>query len=225
MSSIVRFHVTQRTADGTRVPIADGGRVVLEPTRLIVVEGDPDEMVIPARIAATLVDGRVDMVMDATGPSWCWRIFVQDAQRNTLHEGYYAVPESASPLDYPADLVEVDQMTLVPAESAVPAWDAVVSTVEGYAVQAAGSAVTVAAHSAAAQSAADEAAESASMATTNAAAATVAAQDAALSAATAGLARVHVDPSPDYPGGHVARITYPAHLSPRAHVLRLPIGV
>ena len=55
MSSVVRFNITQRTAEGTRVPIVGGGRVALEPTRLIVTEGDPDEMVIPARITARLV--------------------------------------------------------------------------------------------------------------------------------------------------------------------------
>ena len=144
MSSVVRFNITQRTAEGTRVPIVGGGRVALEPTRLIVTEGDPDEMVIPARITARLVDGRADVPMDATGVAWCWRIVVQDAQCNTLQEGHYAIPESATPLDYPADLVEVDPATLVPAEPAVPAWEAVASAVEGYAQAAAASAVLAA---------------------------------------------------------------------------------
>ena len=129
MGSVVRFNITERTAEGTRMPIMGGGRVALEPTRLIVTEGDPDEMVIPARITKRLVDGRADVPMDATGVAWCWRIVVQDAQCNTLQEGYYAVPESATPLDYPADLVEVDPETLVPTEAAVPAWEAAVEAV------------------------------------------------------------------------------------------------
>ena len=129
MSSVVRFNITQRTAEGTRMPIVGGGRVALEPTRPIVTEGDPDEMVIPARITKRLVDGRADVPMDATGVAWCWRIVVQDAQLNTIQEGHYAIPESATPLDYPADLVEVDPETLVPAEAAVPAWEAAVEAV------------------------------------------------------------------------------------------------
>ena len=144
MTSVVRFNITQRTAEGARVPIVDGGRVVLEPTRLIVVEGDPDEMVIPARITVPLVDGRADVLMDATGVAWCWRIVVRGARRDPLQEGYYTIPESATPLDYPTDLVEVDPKTLVPAESSVPAWEAAVSAVEGYAQAAADSAALAA---------------------------------------------------------------------------------
>ena len=124
--NIVRFNITQRTAEGTRVPIADGGRVVLEPTRLIVVEGDPDEMVIPAKIAAPLVGGRADVPMDATGVAWCWRIVVQDARRDTIQGGYYAVPESAEPLDFPRDLVRVDPATLAPEAEPEAAWWAAV---------------------------------------------------------------------------------------------------
>ena len=130
MGSVVRFNITQRTAEGTRMPIVGGGRVALEPTRLIVTEGDPDEMVVPARITKRLVNGRADVPMDATGVAWCWRIVVQDAQFNTIQEGHYAIPESATPLDYPADLVEVDPETLVPAETAVPAWEAAVEAVQ-----------------------------------------------------------------------------------------------
>lgn len=202
MSSVVRFNITQRTAEGTRVPIVDGGRVVLEPTRLIVVEGDPDEMVIPARITAPLVDGRADVLMDATGVAWCWRIVVRGARRDPLQEGYYTIPESAVPLDYPADLVEVDPETLAPAESAVPAWEAAVEAVQGHedaaalaATQAAGSASSAAVSAQSAADSASSASGSAGTATTKASEASTSAANAASSASAANVSATNADAS------------------------------
>ena len=202
MSSVVRFNITQRTAEGARVPIVDGGRVVLEPTRLIVVEGDPDEIVIPARITVPLVDGRVDVPMDATGVAWCWRIVVRGARRDPLQEGYYTIPESATPLDYPTDLVEVDPKTFAPAESAVPAWEAAVEAVQGReeaaalaATQAAGSASSAAASAQSAANSASSASGSAGTATTKATEAGTSATNAASSASAANLSATNADAS------------------------------
>ena len=55
-------------------------------------------------------------------------------------------------------------------------------------------------------------------------AADASADAAALSEAVAGLAVISINPSPDY-AGTVLRITYPSHLSPAPHLIRLPIGV
>ena len=200
MSSVVRFNITQRTAEGARVPIVDGGRVVLEPTRLIVVEGDPDEMVIPARITVPLVDGRADVLMDATGVAWCWRIVVRGARRDPLQEGYYTIPESATPLDYPTDLVEVDPKTLVPAESAVPAWEAAVEVVQSHedaaalaAAQASGSASSAAASAQSAANSAGDASGSAGTAATKATEASTSATNAASSASAANVSATNAD--------------------------------
>ena len=200
MSSVVRFNITQRTAEGARVPIVDGGRVVLEPTRLIVVEGDPDEMVIPARITAPLVDGRADVLMDATGVAWCWRIVVRGARRDPIQEGYYTIPESATPLDYPTDLVEVDPKTLVPAESAVPAWEAAVEVVQSHedaaalaAAQAAWSASSAAASAQSAANSAGDASGSAGTAATKATEASTSATNAASSASAANVSATNAD--------------------------------
>ena len=200
MSSVVRFNITQRTAEGARVPIVDGGRVVLEPTRLIVVEGDPDEMVIPARITVPLVDGRADVLMDATGVAWCWRIVVRGARRDPLQEGYYTIPESATPLDYPTDLVEVDPKTLVPAESAVPAWEAAVEVVQSHedaaalaATQASGSASSAAASAQSAANSASAASGSAGTAATKATEASTSATNAASSASAANVSATNAD--------------------------------
>ena len=200
MSSVVRFNITQRTAEGSRVPIVDGGRVVLEPTRLIVVEGDPDEMVIPARITVPLVDGRADVLMDATGVAWCWRIVVRGARRDPLQEGYYTIPESATPLDYPTDLVEVDPKTLVPAESAVPAWEAAVEVVQSHedaaalaAAQASGSASSAAASAQSAANSAGDASGSAGTAATKATEASTSATNAASSASAANVSATNAD--------------------------------
>lgn len=56
---------------------------------------------------------------------------------------YFLVPDVDGVLEY-ADLPDVDPNTLEPSESAVPAWDAVVSVVAGYQASAAASAAAAA---------------------------------------------------------------------------------
>ena len=134
--NLIRFKVTVRTADGTRVPLASG-MVRAAPSQLIVVPGDPDEMVPKTEVWCNLVDGYAELTLDAPSASWCWWIRVLNAHGRNIASGYYTFIESVDPLDFPRDLIEVDPSTLQPAQSAVPAWEAAVSAVEGYAQAAA----------------------------------------------------------------------------------------
>ena len=135
----LRFKVTVRTPDGTRIPLASG-QVRAVPTRLIVVPGDPDEMVPKTEVWRDLADGYAELTLDAPTASWCWRIRVLNASGNEIQAGYYTFAESVTPLDFPTDLTEVDPTTLAATAAAVPAWEAAVSAVEGYAQAAADSA-------------------------------------------------------------------------------------
>ena len=141
--NLVRFKITIRTADGTRVPL-ESGKVRAAPSHLIVVPGDPDEMVPETEVRRNLADGYAELTLDAPSASWCWWIRVVDANGRDIVSGYYTFAESAEPLDFPRDLTEVDRTTLIPAQPAVPAWEAAVSAVEGYAQAAADSAAIAA---------------------------------------------------------------------------------
>lgn len=112
------------------------GHVQCVPTRR---RDDPitDAIRLPAGFTAPLVDGQVEVLLEPTGPDWCWQVFERVSAGIVRH---VLVPEGDPELVLAyRDLVDVDPATLEPAESAVPAWDAAVSTVRDYASDAASS--------------------------------------------------------------------------------------
>lgn len=159
---LVHFWETRDTATGVRVPIV--GRLRFRATLARVITGTPDEEVLPAPFTVPLdADGKASVTLPATGPSWAWEVSLLVAGGPGWGPVYVMVPEGVE-CDWP-DLVRVDPATLAPAESAVPAWEAVVEVVQGHeeaaalaASQAAGSAQS-AASSAATASAAQAATE------------------------------------------------------------------
>ena len=113
-------------------PDADGARQHLE---------GPDRLLLPASMPPVrLVAGEATLHLAPTGAGWCWQIIERTPHGKTR---YVLVPDSVATLDY-ADLVDVDPTTLAATAAAVPAWEAAVSAVEGYAQAAADSAALAA---------------------------------------------------------------------------------
>lgn len=99
------------------------GTLRCAPTRARTVAGDPDETVLPAPMAMEVgPTGRADVVLAATGPSWCWHVSWRSAAGSW--DEWVAVPDSPSPIDW-TDLPRVDPATLAPTAAPEAAWWAV----------------------------------------------------------------------------------------------------
>ena len=189
-------------------------------------------------------DGEIGFILDVSAPGTHTHLYVIElVTRRGWGElsrriiGPFALPtEDLSPVD--ADAL-VDVPTVAGTVVSVPdSWSAQVAQ----AVAAAGSADAAAASASAASADRIAAAASASAASADRIAAAASASDATASAlsanaaadtateasdlavASAALAGIEITPSPDYPGS-VLRVSYPAHVSPAPHLIRLPIGV
>lgn len=177
---------------------------------------DPAREVREASFRVDLLPAGVTTVDVApTDSTWVWvvREYVEGIPptRRAI-----AVPDVAR-IDF-RDCPQVDPRTLDPVTSKPdPIWVQQLATLTNEIASAQ-------AHEEAAELAASQAAEDAASAHADRLAADESAESAALSAAASGLAQVHVTASPDYPGS-VLRVTFPTHLSPAPHLLRLPIGV
>ena len=175
----------------------------------------PAREVLPAPFRVDLLPSATTVEVAPTSASWVWlvREYVDGAGTDSRA---IAVPDQPT-IDY-RDCPRVDPASLtVVGPAPDPIWQQQVDALTAEI----GAAL---ARSEAAELAASQAAEDAASAHADRLAADESAESAALSAAASGLAQVHVTASPDYPGS-VLRVTFPAHLSPAPHLLRLPIGV
>jgi len=80
-------------------------------------------------ITVDIVDGvpSVPLMLEASGVDWCWYLRLTFPSIGKRLDRWVAVPDSVS-VEW-ADLVDVDPATLLPSESAVPAWTAAVEAV------------------------------------------------------------------------------------------------
>lgn len=160
--TLVRFKMGRPSSTGVTVPAV--GKFVVSPTRLRVVEGDPDTTILPAEFPVAVPEsGLLELELAATGPGWCWHLKASGFGVSSWQE-YVAVPEALPdpdnpgeflPVDYP-DLVRVDPKTLEPTAEPVAAWWAGVDEMKQAALE---SAVLAAAAAAAATSAVTSATE------------------------------------------------------------------
>lgn len=99
------------TATATRARAVGDGVVANKTITVPVVQGVPSEPIL----------------LDQSGVDWCWRLRVVFPSIGVRIDRTVAVPDVPS-VEW-ADLVDVDPATLLPAESAVPAWTAAVGQV------------------------------------------------------------------------------------------------
>ena len=99
------------TATATRARAVGDGVVANKTITVSVVQGVPSEPIL----------------LDHSGVDWCWRLRVVFPSIGVRIDRTVAVPDVPS-VEW-ADLVDVDPATLLPAESAVPAWTAAVGQV------------------------------------------------------------------------------------------------
>ena len=99
------------TATATRARAVGDGVVANKTITVPVVQGVPSEPIL----------------LDQSGVDWCWRLRVVFPSIGVRIDRTVAVPDVSS-VEW-ADLVDVDPATLLPAESAVPAWTAAVGQV------------------------------------------------------------------------------------------------
>lgn len=116
----VRVRLT-RPDVATGLDVGTTGSVEATPTRRRHIDA-PDEdavdrIILPSSSRETLVDGECTLVLDPTGPDWCWKI-VERVPDGVVR--YVVVPDVEA-VDY-GDLVDVDPATLDPAAEPEAAW-------------------------------------------------------------------------------------------------------
>ncbi len=113
-------------ADALGGPVPVGAKLTATATRA---RSAGDTVVANRPVKVDLSGGvpETPLLLDATGPGWCWHLRLTFADSGIVVVRWVSVP-SDGPVEW-ADLVDVDPATLLPSESAVAAWTAAVGQV------------------------------------------------------------------------------------------------
>lgn len=121
----VSVYLTQPDAV-TDVDVPVEGSIECVPTRRRHIDtAGADRIVLPVSVKVKLEAGRAVLLLDPTGPDWCWRI------REHVAGGiiWYVLIPDVETIDY-GDLVEVDIATLDPVTPVVPAYKALIDAAQ-----------------------------------------------------------------------------------------------
>lgn len=113
----VLVRLTQPKSDGSLAPVR--GSMLWEPTRRIVIEGAPDNVVLPLPFVAPLTEDITVIAVEPSGVDWAWKVTIR-VPGHSFDTEYYAVPNEGS-VDF-GDLVAVDPFTLASTAVPEPAW-------------------------------------------------------------------------------------------------------
>ena len=116
--TVIQFFRSSPQADGSTAPAT--GKIRFRPSRALVVEGSPDEVITPAPFTVAFVAGLAEVTLEPTSAGWAWRVDESvDGIRDLTY--FLAVPNVPGPLD-DTDLVRVNPGTLSPSAAPVAAW-------------------------------------------------------------------------------------------------------
>lgn len=114
-----------------KVPAADGSKPAAKATFRFtpvglngvpvrrVLEGTPDETILPLPFPASLVGGVMDVTLDETSGAWVWRI--EEYGTGVAAHTRYVTVSSVAEID-DSDLIDVDPSTLEPSATPEPVW-------------------------------------------------------------------------------------------------------
>lgn len=121
--TLVRMFFSRPEASGVLTPAT--GSLSWTPTRRRVIDGTPDNVILPRAFSVPLVAGKADVTVAPTGTDWVWRVdeYISGGAYTTI---YVSVPNVAE-VDY-ASLIQVDIDTLNPTATPSPAWVAMANS-------------------------------------------------------------------------------------------------
>jgi hypothetical protein len=108
------------------------GYTIWLPVKREVIEGEPDEVILPAPFTVNMPVGDADIVVESPQVGWVWQVTERFFGQKPLVR-YLMVPDQEE-VDY-ADLVEVDSQSLPPTAIPESAWWAVLEAVRGTTIE------------------------------------------------------------------------------------------